>query len=126
MDHHGQGLKISDLSCAVKVISDEATKQLEFSDSDDYKSYNIFFTAPEVHKVCVCVCVCVCVRACVCVPVLVCVPVCVSPCVCVCVHEYMCLCVCVHMCLCLCVCVSVCIIIQNFEIPRCYEESLME
>ena len=48
MDCHGQRLKVSDLSSAVKVIGDEITQQLEFSD-DGYKSYNIFFTAPEVH-----------------------------------------------------------------------------
>ena len=105
VDHNGQRLKVSDLSYAVKVIGDEATKQLEFS--DDYKSYNIFCTAPEVHasvSVCVCVCVCLCASVCVSVCMHVCICVRVSVCLCLCVHVS----VSVYACVCVCMCVFVC------------------
>ena len=103
VDHNGQRLKVSDLSYAVKVIGDEATKQLEFS--DDYKSYNVFCTAPEVHaSVSVSVCVCVCVHLCVSVCMHVCICVRVSVCLCLCVHVS----VSVHACVCVCMCVFVC------------------
>lgn len=46
VDHSGQRVKVSDFSDAVKVNNGEQTEQREIT--DNYKCYNVFFTAPEV------------------------------------------------------------------------------
>lgn len=47
VDHSGQKLKVYDLRYAVKIIANQPTERIEFS--DNYNCYNVFFTAPEVH-----------------------------------------------------------------------------